>query len=189
MTRKTLHDWSVRNRLRAVPGVSEINTWGGLTEQYHVVVDPQRLERFGVTVQQVIDALDANNRSFSGGFVERRSERTTVRGIGLLTGPADIEAVVITAVDGVPVLEGGCTPPFAAPECAQPGRVLGPAADVFSVGATLRWLLDGGPPERARPAAVSPALAGLLDACLAPRPSDRPPNARVLAQRLAELGR
>lgn len=104
MTRKTLHDWAVRNRLRAVPGVSEINTWGGLTEQYHVVVDPQRLERFGVTVQQVIDALDANNRSFSGGFIERRSERTTVRGIGLLTGPADIEAVVITAVDGVPVL-------------------------------------------------------------------------------------
>jgi cobalt-zinc-cadmium resistance protein CzcA len=104
MTRKTLHDWSVRNRLRAVPGVSEINTWGGLTEQYHVVVDPQRLERYGVDVQQVIDALAGNNLSFSGGFIERRAERTTVRGVGLLTGHADIEAVVITAVDGVPVL-------------------------------------------------------------------------------------
>jgi heavy metal efflux system protein len=104
MTRKTLHDWSVRNRLRAVPGVSEINTWGGLTEQYHVIVDPQRLERYGVGVQQVIDALAGNNVSFSGGFIERRAERTTVRGVGLLTGHADIEAVVITAVDGVPVL-------------------------------------------------------------------------------------
>lgn len=104
MTRKTLHDWSVRNRLRAVPGVSEINTWGGLTEQFHVIVDPQRLERYGVGLAQVIDALAGNNLSFSGGFLERRSERTTVRGVGLLTGPADIEAVVITALDGVPVL-------------------------------------------------------------------------------------
>ncbi len=102
--RKTLHDWSVRNRLRAVPGVSEINTWGGLTEQFHVVVDPQRLERYRIPVQDVIDALADSNLSFSGGFVERRAERTTVRGVGLLTGPADIEAVVITAVDGVPVL-------------------------------------------------------------------------------------
>ena len=104
MTRKTLHDWSVRNRLRAVPGVSEINTWGGLTEQFHVIVDPQRLERYGIDLPQVIDALADNNLSFSGGFLERRAERTTVRGVGLLTGHADIEAVVITAVDGVPVL-------------------------------------------------------------------------------------
>ena len=104
MTRKTLHDWSVRNRLRAVPGVSEINTWGGLTEQFHVIVDPQRLERYGVGLAQVIDALAGNNLSFSGGFLERRAERTTVRGVGLLTGHADIEAVVITALDGVPVL-------------------------------------------------------------------------------------
>lgn len=104
MSRKTLHDWTVRNRLRAVPGVSEINTWGGLTEQYHVIVDPQRLERYGVTTRRVIDALAANNLSFSGGFIERRAERTTVRGVGLLRGHADIEAVVITAVDGVPVL-------------------------------------------------------------------------------------
>ncbi len=104
MARKTLHDWSVRNRLRAVPGVSEINTWGGLTEQFHVVVDPQRLERYRVPVQDVVDALANSNLSFSGGFIERRAERTTVRGVGLLTGPADIEAVVITAVDGVPVL-------------------------------------------------------------------------------------
>ncbi len=104
MTRKTLHDWSVRNRLRAVPGVSEVNTWGGLTEQFHVVVDPQRLERYGVSLSDVVETLADNNISFSGGFVERRSERTTVRGVGLLTGPADIEAVVVTAVDGVPVL-------------------------------------------------------------------------------------
>ncbi len=68
MARKTLHDWSVRNRLRAVPGVSEINTWGGLTEQFHVIVDPRRLERYGISTQQVIEALANNNLSFSGGL-------------------------------------------------------------------------------------------------------------------------
>ena len=84
MTRKTLHDWSVRPRLRAVPGVSEINTWGGETQEYHVVVDPRRLERYGIDVAQVVGALAGSNRSFTGGFVERRSERTTVRGVGLI---------------------------------------------------------------------------------------------------------
>jgi cobalt-zinc-cadmium resistance protein CzcA len=104
MARKTLHDWSVRNRLRATPGVSEINTWGGLTEQFHVVVDPQRLERYGLTLTQLLEAIASNNLSFSGGFIERRAERTTVRGVGLLRDHADIESVVITAVNGVPVL-------------------------------------------------------------------------------------
>ena len=104
MARKTLHDWSVRNRLRAVRGVSEINSWGGLTEQYHVIVDPRRLERYGVSPARVIEALAANNASFSGGFIEHRSERTTVRGEGLLTSHADVGAVVVSAVDGVPVL-------------------------------------------------------------------------------------
>ncbi len=104
MTRKTLHDWSVRPRLRAVPGVSEINTWGGETQEYHVVVDPRRLERYGIDVAQVVGALAGSNRSFTGGFVERRSERTTVRGVGLIDTHADIEAIVVAATDGVPVL-------------------------------------------------------------------------------------
>ena len=104
MTRKTLHDWSLRTRLRAVPGVSEINTWGGETQEYHVVVDPERLERYGIDVHQVVAALAGNNRSFTGGFLERHAERTTVRGVGLVGTHADLEGIVIAAVDGVPVL-------------------------------------------------------------------------------------
>ena len=103
MAKKTLHDWEIRNRLRSVRGVSEVNSWGGLTQQYHVVVQPRRLEKYGLTLHDVIAAISANNASFSGGFIEHRSERLTVRGVGLVRGIGDLEQIVVTAVDGVPV--------------------------------------------------------------------------------------
>ena len=106
MQRKTLHDWEIRNRLRGVRGVSEINSWGGLTQQYHVVVDPVRLDKFGLALGQVIDAIARNNVSFSGGFIEHRGERVTVRGLGLATGESDLERVVLAAADGAPVFVG-----------------------------------------------------------------------------------
>ncbi|MES1256398.1 MAG: CusA/CzcA family heavy metal efflux RND transporter, partial [Acidobacteriota bacterium] len=102
--RKTAHDWELRTQLRSVKGVSEINSWGGLTRQYHVVVDPSRLDRFGLTLHQVFAAIAANNASFGGGFVEHQSERYTVRGTGLVAGETDIRAIVVDEVDGVPVL-------------------------------------------------------------------------------------
>jgi len=103
MTKKTLHDWEIRNRLRSVRGVSEINSWGGLTQQYHVVVQPRRLEKYGLTLHQVLEAIADNNASFTGGFIEHRAERLTVRGVGLARGVRDLEQIVVTAVDGVPV--------------------------------------------------------------------------------------
>ena len=104
MERKTVHDWDLRTQLRAVRGVSEINSWGGLTRQYHVIVDPIRLERFDVSLHQVLTAIAYNNTSFSGGFIEHRSERYTVRGTGLVTGEDDLRRIVVDERDGVPVL-------------------------------------------------------------------------------------
>ena len=106
MERKTLHDWELRTQLRSVRGVGEINAWGGQTRQYHVVVDPAKLEQFGVSLREVFDAVAANNTSFSGGFIEHRSERYTVRGTGLVANEDDIRQIVITEVGGVPVLVG-----------------------------------------------------------------------------------
>ena len=106
MEKKTLHDWDVRARLRSVRGVSEVNSWGGLTKQYHVVVRPRQLERYGLSLHQVVEAVTANNASFSGGFVEHRSERFTVRGSGLATGVEDLRRIVLASVEGVPVLVG-----------------------------------------------------------------------------------
>ncbi len=104
MDRKTVHDWDLRTQLRSVPGVSEINSWGGLTRQYHVIVDPAQLERFGIPLRQVFDAVAGNNSSFSGGFIEHRSERYTVRGTGLASSEADIGRIVVTEHNGVPVV-------------------------------------------------------------------------------------
>jgi cobalt-zinc-cadmium resistance protein CzcA len=106
MEKKTLHDWDIRARLRSVRGVSEVNSWGGLTKQYHVIVRPGRLERYGLSLHQVVDAVAANNASFSGGFVEHRSERFAVRGSGLATGVEDLRRIVLASVDGVPILLG-----------------------------------------------------------------------------------
>jgi cobalt-zinc-cadmium resistance protein CzcA len=103
LERKALHDWEIRARLRSVKGVSEVNSWGGETRQYQVVVDPMRLDRYGVTLRQVFEAVARNNQSFSGGFIEHRSERYTVRGTGLVTGDEDLRRVVVASTDGIPV--------------------------------------------------------------------------------------
>ncbi len=100
---RALHDWEMRTRLRAIPGVGDVNSWGGRSRAYEVVVEPSRLEPYGLTLQDVVDALDANNHSFSGGFLETRGERLTVRGLGLLTGVEDIEQTVLLAHAGTAV--------------------------------------------------------------------------------------
>ncbi len=104
MVAKTTHDWDIRTRLRSVSGVSEVNSWGGLTKQFQVVVDPLRLEKYALTLGEVLRAVADNNRSFSGGFIEHRAERYTVRGVGLVTNVADLERVVLKSHEGVPVL-------------------------------------------------------------------------------------
>jgi cobalt-zinc-cadmium resistance protein CzcA len=103
MTKKTIHDWEIRTRLRSIKGVSEVNSWGGLTKQFHVVVDPYKLDKYGLTLYQVFQAIAENNASFGGGFIEHRSERYTVRGVGLVQNTKDLQSIVITAVDGVPI--------------------------------------------------------------------------------------
>jgi len=69
MDLKTLHEWQIKYQLRAVPGVNEVNTWGGLTKQYHVLVDDARLRSYGLTVRDVFARLAENNDNFGGGFI------------------------------------------------------------------------------------------------------------------------
>jgi cobalt-zinc-cadmium resistance protein CzcA len=106
MDTKAVHDWDVRTRLRSIRGVSEVNSWGGLTRQYEVLANPRQLERYGITLRQLFDAVASNNESFGGGFIEHTSERYTVRGIGLVRNEDDLRHIVVTAVNGVPVLLG-----------------------------------------------------------------------------------
>jgi cobalt-zinc-cadmium resistance protein CzcA len=101
---KTLHDYTIRPRLRTVPGVSEVNSWGGFIEQVHVVADPARLAARDLTLSELHDALDANNRTFGGAYVEAAGERFTIRGVGRAETLEEIGRMVVAARDGAPIL-------------------------------------------------------------------------------------
>ncbi|MBX6364057.1 MAG: efflux RND transporter permease subunit [Gemmatimonadetes bacterium] len=103
---KTLHDYMIRPRLRTVPGVSEVNSWGGFIERVEVEVDPTRLASFGLTLEDVHQALARNNLSFGGSYVERAGERYTLRGVGRFESASDVARVVIAAHAGTPVRVG-----------------------------------------------------------------------------------
>ncbi len=101
-----LREWQdrvIRPALRQVRGVAEVNTWGGLEKQFHVVADPERLVKYGVTLEELIAALQANNRNVGGGVLERAGEALLVHGLGLTTNLAQIGDITIRAPEGVPV--------------------------------------------------------------------------------------
>ncbi|MCS6817949.1 MAG: CusA/CzcA family heavy metal efflux RND transporter [Blastocatellia bacterium] len=103
MELKTLHDWVIRPQLRTLPGVSEVNSWGGFIRQYHVLVDPERLLAYGLTLREVYEAIARSNANFGGGYVERGAEAYLIRGLGRLQSADDLRNVIITAKAGVPV--------------------------------------------------------------------------------------
>jgi cobalt-zinc-cadmium resistance protein CzcA len=100
---KTIHDYVVRPRLRTVPGVSEVNSWGGFTERVEVVVDPARLASRRLVLADVHEALARNTLAFGGSYLEEGGERYTLRGLGRVERPAEVKDIVITSRDGAPV--------------------------------------------------------------------------------------
>ena len=96
-------DWVIKPQLRKVAGVAEINTWGGFEKQFHVVAEPERLVKYGLTLEQVFEALQANNQNVGGGQVVRNGESLLVQGLGLTTDTEQVGNIVITSHDGVPV--------------------------------------------------------------------------------------
>lgn len=104
--RRSLLDWVVRPQLRSVPGLAEVNTWGGEVRQLQVQVDPRRLQARGLTLRDVVEALGQNNQNGGGSALRRGSEQELVRTLGMLTGPDDVRAIVLKSVDGTPVTVG-----------------------------------------------------------------------------------
>ena len=101
---KTFQDWTLRYALRSVPGVSEVNAWGGQSKQYAIQLDPIALRRYGLTVHDVIERVTANNSNFGGGYIEHAEQQYTIRGLGRASDAADLENTVLLARDGIPVL-------------------------------------------------------------------------------------
>ncbi len=104
MDEKTLHDWAVRYALLTVPGVSEINSWGGETKQYTIEVDPESLRRYNLALHDVVTAVSNNNANFGGSYIEHAEQQYTVRGIGRATDPASLGNIVVSTTNGIPVL-------------------------------------------------------------------------------------
>jgi cobalt-zinc-cadmium resistance protein CzcA len=104
MELKTIHDWQIRFALRTVPGVNEVNSWGGETKQYAVVVDPVKLQRYGLDLRTIFERVRDNNTNFGGGFIEHAMEQYTVRGLGRVDSIGDLERIVVLARSGTPVL-------------------------------------------------------------------------------------
>jgi len=104
MDLKDLQEWVIKSQLRTIPGVSEINTWGGQTKQFQVIVDPAMLEQYGLSLHDVATRIEDNNTNFGGGFIEHASEQYTIRGTGRAVAAVDFGNIVLTAKGGTPVL-------------------------------------------------------------------------------------
>jgi len=103
---RAVQDWVVRPALRQVPGVADVDSFGGAIKEYQVRINPSLLRKFGVTIDQVSQALGTNSSNAGAGVIRRGDEALVVRSIGLFQKIQDIENVVVTATKGKTVLVG-----------------------------------------------------------------------------------
>lgn len=101
---RELQDWVIAPQLRTVPGVAEVNATDGSVKQYQVVVSPEAMLSRGVSIEDVVLALQNNNENAGGGLLERNGERVLIRSVGLAQSTKDIEQIVVKSEDGVPIL-------------------------------------------------------------------------------------
>jgi cobalt-zinc-cadmium resistance protein CzcA len=100
---RTVHDWIIKPQMRTVRGTAEVNSWGGFEKQYQVRIDPDQLVKYALTFDQVVEALQKNNRNVGGGTVQRGGSMLLVHGLGRTVTMEQIKNIVITAYDGVPL--------------------------------------------------------------------------------------
>ena len=103
MDLRTIQNWIISPQLRRLPGVTEINSFGGFVKQYHVIPAPTLLIKYGISLDEILVALQANNSNAGGSFIERDWEQINVVSKGLAQGIPDIENIVLKAEGGTPV--------------------------------------------------------------------------------------
>ncbi|HBD34679.1 MAG TPA: CusA/CzcA family heavy metal efflux RND transporter, partial [Cupriavidus sp.] len=100
---RTLQDWVLERRLKTVPGVAQVVSWGGTTKEYDVEADLHKLDAYNITLQQMISALGNANINVGGRTINLGQQSVNIRGVGLIEDTKDIEQVVLTQHNGVPV--------------------------------------------------------------------------------------
>src|SRR5690554_2793898 len=99
---RTIQDWIIKRQLSGIPGVVEVNTWGGNLKQYEVAINTNKLNAMGVTIQEIYTALEKNNSVSGGGYIEKTNQAFFIRGEGLVASLEDIGNIVVKN-DGVPI--------------------------------------------------------------------------------------
>ncbi|MEO9870656.1 CusA/CzcA family heavy metal efflux RND transporter [Ekhidna sp.] len=103
MELRTIQDWIVRRQLSGIPGVVEVNTWGGFLKQYEVAINPNRLRAMDISVSSIFRALQMNNSIAGGGYIEKGDQAYFIRGEGLTKSLEEIANIVVENRDGLPV--------------------------------------------------------------------------------------
>src|SRR5690554_6003873 len=103
MELRTIQDWVVKRQLSGIPGVVEVNTWGGFLKQYEVAINTKKLHAMNITIAEIFNALEKNNSISGGGYIEKADQAYFIRGEGLATSLEDIEKIVIKNVDNIPI--------------------------------------------------------------------------------------
>jgi len=102
-TLRAIQDWYVRYQLNSVAGVAEVASIGGFVRQYQIDVDPNRLAAYGLTIRDVVEAVQTSNNNVGGKVLENGGVESIVRGLGLIHDVSDVEKIVVTARAGTPV--------------------------------------------------------------------------------------
>jgi cobalt-zinc-cadmium resistance protein CzcA len=101
---RTFQDWIIARQLAGIPGIAEINGWGGYVKQYEIAVNNDRLNAMNVTIPEIYDALQKNNQNTGGSYIEQQNHAYFIRSLGQVSSLRDIEKIVIKNSGNVPVL-------------------------------------------------------------------------------------
>lgn len=100
---RTIQDWVIRPILKTIPGVTDVNSFGGYVKQYQVIVDPEKLAKYGITLRELFETIAANNSNAGGNILEHSAEQYLIRGIGLIQSIDDIKEIIVKEKEEVPI--------------------------------------------------------------------------------------
>jgi cobalt-zinc-cadmium resistance protein CzcA len=103
---RTLQDWTVARQLKMIPGVADVVSFGGLVKQYEVSIDLGKMKSYGISLQQVVQALGRGSANSGGSYIEQGEQQYLIRGIGLLQSREDIGTIVLSEKNNTPILVG-----------------------------------------------------------------------------------
>ena len=101
---RTIQDWIIKRQMAGVQGLAEVSGWGGYVKQYEIALDNEKLNAMNITIPEIYEALEKNNKNTGGSYIEQQSNAYFIRGLGQVKSIEDIEKVVVKTIDGLPVL-------------------------------------------------------------------------------------